>query len=586
MCARLAGGTTLWPIASLPQTQTKSPFDLNVWNFNLRDYPDRTFVDDLLNGIDNGLNIGFIGDRNFRVSNNHFSAISNATAVAKELERELSLNRILGPFLSPPFTNFIGSPMGAIPKKRSEPVRWRIIHDLSWPPGNSINDSIPKELYKCRYDTLDNAIKQLKTLGAGALMSKLDLSDAFRHILVNKNDWELLGSTWPIEVNGTVSTGYFINAYLPFGLRSSPSLFLKYADSLVYVMEQRGVVPVWHYLDDFWSCGPPAPHNQCKTNLDLMLSTCMDLGFKANPKKTTEPCTQLELLGIELDSVSQEARITESRLQKTTDLLMEWQSRKSCAKRQLQSLIGKLNFICSVCRPGRTFLRRMLDLLKKARHPTHHLRLHSGFFKDLRWWIYFLSDWNGRTFFYDEQWITNSCLHLYTDACTTSFGALFEEYWLYETFAMVGVANRRSIAFKELYAITMAITVWAELLQSRNIVFHCDNQAVVHIINSGSSRCPHIMTLMRYLFYVCARFNIVINQYIFLVYTMRQLTLYLVYRSQGSESWFHTHELSRLKQNNWTWTPSSKSGLLFSKRTSRQHSPHVFFSTKTIFTIL
>jgi len=333
----------------------------------------------------------------------------------------------------------------------------------------------------------------------------------FRHILVNKNDWELLGSTWPIEVNGTVTTGYFVDTYLPFGLRSSPSLFLRYADSLAYIMEQRGVIPVWHYLDDFWTCGPPAPDKSCKTNLNSMLSTCTELGFTANPKKTTEPCTKLELLGIELDSVSQEARITESRLQETTDLILKWQSRRSCTKRQLQSLIGKLNFICSVCRPGRTFLRRMIDLLKKARHPGHRLRLNSGIFKDLRWWNYFLSDWNGRTFFYDEKWSTNSCLHLYTDACTTSFGALFEDYWLYDTFDMVGVPNRRSITFKELYAITMAITVWATLLQTKNIVFHCDNQAVVHILNSGSSRCPHIMTLIRYLFYVCARFNIVIK---------------------------------------------------------------------------
>ncbi|KAK3754686.1 hypothetical protein QZH41_015386, partial [Actinostola sp. cb2023] len=62
--------------------------------------------------------------------------------------------------------------MGAIPKKRSEPVRWRLINDLSWPPGHSINDNIPKELYTCRYDTLDTAIRLLKTHDAGALMSR------------------------------------------------------------------------------------------------------------------------------------------------------------------------------------------------------------------------------------------------------------------------------------------------------------------------------------------------------------------------------------------------------------------------------
>ena len=84
--------------------------------------------------------------------------------------------------------------MGAIPKKRSKPVKWCIIHYLWWPAGHSINDSIPKDLFSCTYDTLNTAIAPLKSFGQGALMNKLDLSDAFRHILVHPSDWELLGS--------------------------------------------------------------------------------------------------------------------------------------------------------------------------------------------------------------------------------------------------------------------------------------------------------------------------------------------------------------------------------------------------------
>ena len=45
------------------------------------------------------------------------SAIWNITPTALELERELGLGRKIGPFLTPPFENFVGSPMGAIPKK-------------------------------------------------------------------------------------------------------------------------------------------------------------------------------------------------------------------------------------------------------------------------------------------------------------------------------------------------------------------------------------------------------------------------------------------------------------------------------------
>ena len=190
--------------------------------------------------------------------------------------------------------------MGAIPKKHSQPVKWRIINDLSWPAGQSADDAIPKELYSCSYDSLDNAIGHLKTFGPNALMSKLDLSDAFRHILVDPRDWELLGSTWPIVTpDGSTHTGHFLDMVLPFGLRSSPALFLKFIDGLRFVMAQRGVTPLWNYLDDFWTCGPPAPNDSCSHNLDVRLRTCSDMGFTTNPDKTVLPSTSLVLLGVQ-----------------------------------------------------------------------------------------------------------------------------------------------------------------------------------------------------------------------------------------------------------------------------------------------
>ena len=105
--------------------------------------------------------------------------------MALEIEHELDLNRKVGTFLALPFQHFTGSPLGAIPKKYSAPVKWRIIHDLLWLAGLSINDGIPKDLFSCNYDSLDHTITLLKHFGPGALMSKLDLSDAFRHILVH-----------------------------------------------------------------------------------------------------------------------------------------------------------------------------------------------------------------------------------------------------------------------------------------------------------------------------------------------------------------------------------------------------------------
>ena len=47
-----------------------------------------------------------------------------------------------------------------------------------------------------QYLTLDDVVANIKRLGTGTLMSKLDLDDDFKYIPVCKEDWPLLGSTF------------------------------------------------------------------------------------------------------------------------------------------------------------------------------------------------------------------------------------------------------------------------------------------------------------------------------------------------------------------------------------------------------
>lgn len=44
---------------------------------------------------------------------------------------------------------------------------------------------------------------------------------------------------------------------------------------------------------------------------------------------------------------------------------------------------------------GRTFLRRMIDLLCSFRRRDHPIRLNAEFHPDLQWWHEFLSTWHG-----------------------------------------------------------------------------------------------------------------------------------------------------------------------------------------------
>ena len=95
-----------------------------MWLSCLWAHPDTDFVNDLLHDIEFGVRIGYQPvSHDYQIHTNHLSAILHPEPVAREIERELDLNRKVGPFLTPPFENFTGSPLGAIPKKHSAPVK-------------------------------------------------------------------------------------------------------------------------------------------------------------------------------------------------------------------------------------------------------------------------------------------------------------------------------------------------------------------------------------------------------------------------------------------------------------------------------
>ena len=138
----------------------------------------------------------------------------------------------------------------------------------------------------------------------------------------------------------------------------------------------------------------------------------------------------LQFAGITLDSVRMEARLPEEKLQKCRNLLTDFLARRSVLLRELQSLIGFLNFTCFVAVPGRAFLRCLIDLTKGVRQPYHHIQLSQDAQLDLALWLQFLSQFNGRSFFLDDVWETSHTLQLYTDSAgSIGFWAVFGKHW-------------------------------------------------------------------------------------------------------------------------------------------------------------
>jgi hypothetical protein len=118
----------------------------------------------------------------------------------------------------------------------------------------------------------------------------------------------------------------------------------------------------------------------------------------------SETTTTLTFAGIELDSIKSEARLPSAKIAKCVETIEAFLKRKKVQLRELQYLIGLLNFATSVITPGTAFLRRFYDLTQGVTNPHHFIRLRSEAKADLRVWLAFLSSFNGVYFFRNEIW--------------------------------------------------------------------------------------------------------------------------------------------------------------------------------------
>ena len=188
-------------------------------------------------------------------------------------------------------------------------------------------------------------------------------------------------------------------------------------------------------------------------------------------------------------------------------MLQDFQARRSVSLKELQSLIGLLNFTCLVVVPGRAFLRRMIDLTKGVKKPHHHIHLSRGAQSDIMLWLSFLEDFNGRSFFFSDFWETSQTLQLYTDSAgSIGFGADFASHWFHGLWPATW--KTYNIALLELFPIVLAIHIWGSLMTDKRVIFFSDNAAVVEIINNQTSKHQGIMVLLRDLVLSCLRHNI------------------------------------------------------------------------------
>ena len=373
----------------------------------------------LLHGFSHGFSLGFMGARKALLTKNHGSLLRIASVARQMIAEELSAGRACGPFPAPPFVNFRVSPLGLIPKKAHN--KFRLIHDLSSPAGDSVNDFIPDSYATVSYFTVDDAVNIIKGLGRGCFLAKTDIQHAFKLVPVRPADFPLLG----FMLDGS----YFFDKTLPMGARCSCFIFQRFGAALRFIHD-RGPQS-FHtifVIDDFLFL--EKLHTQCGASLASFLTLAGELGVPIATDKTVVPTTCLTFLGIEIDTQAMELRLPSDKLHACRAALRHLLGRSRVTLRELQRVIGLLNFACRAVVPGRAFLRRLIDLTVGVSKPFHHIRLSASSKADLRTWLTFLTNFNGRCLFLSDCFDSPFVCHLRTDAAgARGYGALCGDSW-------------------------------------------------------------------------------------------------------------------------------------------------------------
>ena len=255
-----------------------SQLNVDKWKTLLKDYWDQQ----LLQLLQFGFPLDFRCCPLKHEVGNHSSANEFPADVDTYIEEECKFGALLGPFDVNPIENAHNSPFMTRNKPNSD--RHRVIIDLSWPLGASVNSGIDKNtyldaLFMLTFPTVDDIMSELKRLWRGALLYKIDVSRAFRHVKVDPGDYDLLG----LHLRHA-----YVDTCVPFGTRHGSQIFQR----------QRGF-RVMDYIDDYVGFGMS---RVARVSFASLFDLMKYLGLTISDKKLIPPSIQVVCLGVLIDT--------------------------------------------------------------------------------------------------------------------------------------------------------------------------------------------------------------------------------------------------------------------------------------------
>ena len=383
--------------------------------------------------------------------------------------------------------------MACVPKPNSSDIR--LIHDASRPFGKSMNSYASVE--KTSYASLDQVCTNLKQ---GNFCAKVDLSQAYRSVPILPDNYCATGLKW--KFTGCNSYTYMYDNKLCFGASKAPNIFQRITESVTRMVKRRGFKNIHVYLDDFIIVADS--YDECLNAFVFLTQLLCRLGFTINWNKVIPPTQRIVFLGVLIDMIEGTLSILNEKIRSE---LRNWINRTKATKRQLQQIIGKLNWAAKLLRASTPFIRRLIDLMCTVNRPSHHVRLNKGVKEDLQWLLNAYDMFNGTVVIVKKPLSPEPSFS--SDACTTGGAAFYNGDWLYANWSIdYPEVQNAHINIKELFTVLLAFRRWGPLWENKHVQIYTDNQVTMYALNKGTMRNDLGMTFIRELYYMLAVHNI------------------------------------------------------------------------------
>lgn len=468
--------------------------NINFFRSWLSDYKDK----EICEFLEFGFPIGAVGFKSILKNinktelwkfKNHKGANDYPEEINRYLHKEAVNKAIVGPFKNNPFSTGLKiSPLNSVSKKDS--TERRVILDLSFPKGKAVNDFISKKEFLGKqieiiFPKVDDFVQLIKYKGRGCMLFKLDLRRAYRQIPICPSCYNLVAFTWKKHI--------FFDTVLSMGSRSAAYCCQSLTNAIVFMMFKIGI-SVLNYLDDLASAEKKELAEFSFRTLREILQHC---GIEESLDKACQPSTKMTFVGVLFNTETMTLEITPERLAEIKSLVFQWLNKDTASIKDLQSLIGKLNFVAACVRPGRIFISRLLKwlktlyLLNDQQHPVPAFVQ-----KDLQWWHKFLHQYNGISMMMLEEW-SNPDEIFSSDSSLIACGGFWQGNFFHAKFPDKIRNKHYHINILEMLAIILCLRIWGKFFKGKRIKIFCDNSAVCSVINSGRARCEELQSCLR-----------------------------------------------------------------------------------------